>query len=404
MFENLYYQEAGKQLISDYEKGVLPGAILLSGAEYTGKLTAALELSRVLLCKESKKGAFDCECSSCVRVRKLLSPNILLMGAKNSSLEIAAAQNTFVRAVAEGASYAKQAQNNFVVAVRKLTMRFNEMLWAKDTNASKIANLVSSISDSLDEIDVKTLPEFKKLEKTADAIAKDCAKLESSYMYESLPIAQVRAVEEWASLTSDGYKVVIMESADSMQESVRNALLKTLEEPPANTIFILTTTRKGAILPTILSRVRPYTFAPRSKEKEQEIVQRVFHTFAESLALFFQGFLPVKHDVIQEQAKNFLRAVANGSFTQNSVITKNCGGFEPRVLLKYFFNEIATMLRPLMKTPVGTSMLSESQNAMREAYLNVTVYNQSPEAALDIVCRKLWSLNRLHSGVIATVL
>lgn len=403
MFENLYYQEAGKQLISDYEKGILPGAILFSGGEYTGKLTAALELSRLLLCKGERKGAFDCACSSCTRLRKLLSPNLLLMGSKNCSLEISAAQSTFVRSVAEGASYAKQAQNNFVVAVRKLTMRFNEMLIAHDTNASKINALTSSIGDGLDEIEIGALPELKKLEKTVDSIVKDCIKLENTFLYDSLPIAHVRAVEEWASLTSDGYKIVIMENADSMQESVRNALLKTLEEPPSKTIFILTTTRKGAILPTILSRVRPYTFVPRSKDKEIEIVQRVFHTSAESLALFFQGFLPVKHDVIVENSRNFLKSIVSNNFTQSSAICKNCGGFEPRVLLKYFFNEVSTLLRPLMKTSVGTSALSEAQKAMQEAYQNITVYNQSPEAVLDIVCRKLWSINRLHSGIFSTV-
>ena len=404
MFENLFYQDAASQLASDFEKKLLPGAILLCGGEYTGKLTAALELSRALLCKYSEKGLSDCKCSSCVRIRKLLSPNLLLMGSKNSTLEISAYQNVFLRSITENTSYIQSAQRNFILSVRKLLMRFNEMLWQKDTNVSKITTLTSSIVDSLDEIEGDVLPESKKIEKICDSISKDCAKLESTYMYDSIPISQVRSVEEWASLTSDGYRVVIMENADCMQEGVRNALLKTLEEPPEKTIFILTTTRKGAILPTILSRVRPYNFTPRTKAQEQEIIQRVFHTNAESLALYFQNFLPVKHNVISENAKTFLKNATTGVFTQNSAICKSCGGFEPRVLLKYFFIEISTLTRPLLKTPVGTSALKEMQRIMQDSYQNVTVYNQSPEAVLDIVCRGFYLLNRSHGGVLSAIL
>lgn len=49
-------------------------------------------------------------------------------------------------------------------------------------------------------------------------------------------------------------KVVIIESADRMNGPAANALLKTLEEPPPFAKLILTTTRVGSILPTVLSR------------------------------------------------------------------------------------------------------------------------------------------------------
>ena len=49
----------------------------------------------------------------------------------------------------------------------------------------------------------------------------------------------------------EGKKTIIIENADRMLESVRNALLKILEEPPVDTIFILTTSQRNLVMPTI---------------------------------------------------------------------------------------------------------------------------------------------------------
>ena len=51
------------------------------------------------------------------------------------------------------------------------------------------------------------------------------------------------------------YKVYIIDEVHNMSSSAFNALLKTLEEPPANVVFILATTEPQKVLPTILSRV-----------------------------------------------------------------------------------------------------------------------------------------------------
>ena len=49
-------------------------------------------------------------------------------------------------------------------------------------------------------------------------------------------------------------KVIVIESAELMNASAANALLKTLEEPPADTYLLLATARPGRLLPTIVSR------------------------------------------------------------------------------------------------------------------------------------------------------
>lgn len=57
------------------------------------------------------------------------------------------------------------------------------------------------------------------------------------------------------------YKVFIIDEVHMLSTAAFNAFLKTLEEPPAHAVFILATTEKHKILPTILSRCQIYDFA-----------------------------------------------------------------------------------------------------------------------------------------------
>ena len=56
------------------------------------------------------------------------------------------------------------------------------------------------------------------------------------------------------------YSVYIIDEVHMLSQSAFNAFLKTLEEPPAHAIFVLATTEKHKILPTILSRCQTYDF------------------------------------------------------------------------------------------------------------------------------------------------
>ena len=56
------------------------------------------------------------------------------------------------------------------------------------------------------------------------------------------------------------YKVYIIDEVHMLSQSAFNAFLKTLEEPPAHALFVLATTEKHKIIPTILSRCQVYDF------------------------------------------------------------------------------------------------------------------------------------------------
>jgi DNA polymerase-3 subunit gamma/tau len=71
------------------------------------------------------------------------------------------------------------------------------------------------------------------------------------------------------------YKVYIIDEVHMLSQAAFNAFLKTLEEPPHHAIFILATTEKHKILPTILSRCQIYDFSRISTQDTVEHLQYV---------------------------------------------------------------------------------------------------------------------------------
>ena len=67
--------------------------------------------------------------------------------------------------------------------------------------------------------------------------------------------------------TSGKYKVYIIDEVHMLTREAFNALLKTLEEPPAHVVFILATTEAHKLPETIISRTQHYTFKPVEQQK-----------------------------------------------------------------------------------------------------------------------------------------
>ncbi|WP_461832490.1 DNA polymerase III subunit [Aquifex sp.] len=88
-----------------------------------------------------------------------------------------------------------------------------------------------------------------------------------------IKIDQIRKAKEFAYIRPalSRRKVILIDDAHTMTNQSSNALLKVLEEPPADTTFILTTSRKAAILPTILSRTFQVEFKGFTKEEVMRI-------------------------------------------------------------------------------------------------------------------------------------
>ncbi len=75
-------------------------------------------------------------------------------------------------------------------------------------------------------------------------------------------IDRIREIQNALRFKADGKKVAVVDGADRMQPAASNAFLKTLEEPPEDSVIILVSAHSTELLPTILSRCQKINFRP----------------------------------------------------------------------------------------------------------------------------------------------
>lgn len=152
-----------------------------------------------------------------------------------------------------------------------------------------------------------------------------------SYNIHELDAASNNSVEDIRSLIEQvrippqigKYKVYIIDEVHMLSQAAFNAFLKTLEEPPHHAIFILATTEKHKILPTILSRCQIYDFNRISVSDMVEHLESVAlkeHVEAEPKAL---NVIAQKADGGMRDALSIFDQVVsftNGHITYKSVI------------------------------------------------------------------------------------
>lgn len=179
-----------------------------------------------------------------------------------------------------------------------------------------------------------------------------------SYNIHELDAASNNSVEDIRSLIEQvrippqigKYKVYIIDEVHMLSTAAFNAFLKTLEEPPQHAIFILATTEKHKILPTILSRCQIYDFSRitvNDTVEHLENVARKEHIEAEPEAL---NVIAQKADGGMRDALSIFDQVVsftNGHITYQSVIENlNVLDYEYYFKLTYFFleNKVAECL------------------------------------------------------------
>jgi len=102
-------------------------------------------------------------------------------------------------------------------------------------------------------VDAGSHPDMRWLERLAN---------DKGNLNRNIKVDQIRELAEFVSLSAamSPWRLIVVDSADDLERSAANALLKMLEEPPANTIFLLVSHAPGRLLPTIRSRCRQLHF------------------------------------------------------------------------------------------------------------------------------------------------
>ncbi len=108
------------------------------------------------------------------------------------------------------------------------------------------------------------------------------------------------------------YKIFIIDECHQLSKSAANALLKTLEEPPAHAIFILATTESHKMIPTILSRCQKFDF---KRLQVPEIIKKL-------------EFISKKENVkFDESALSLIALNSRGSFRDAESLLDECLSF-----------------------------------------------------------------------------
>lgn len=109
-------------------------------------------------------------------------------------------------------------------------------------------------------------------------------------------IETIRKVNPFLHKTASegGWRIVIIDNADTMTVQAQNAVLKILEEPPAKTLIVLVAHRVGALIPTIKSRSRLIACSAPSEEHFKTILRS--HEEGEALSLEHIGLLALLSD------------------------------------------------------------------------------------------------------------
>ncbi|MCF8496218.1 MAG: DNA polymerase III subunit delta' [Alphaproteobacteria bacterium] len=117
-------------------------------------------------------------------------------------------------------------------------------------------------------------PDFMLVERAYDPI-KNKAK-------DSVSVSEIRKIPSFLRMTASegGWRIVIVDDADTMNRNAQNALLKSLEEPPPKALLILIAHRAGNLIPTIRSRTQTINFPTLQDSVIKDLLSRFAPTLS----------------------------------------------------------------------------------------------------------------------------
>lgn len=383
MFENaIGLDPVTEQLKTALRDGTLPQAVLLHGPRFSGKGTVALEIARALTCRQ--KAAWNCSCRSCTLHRTLSHPDIVLAGPRYFDLEIAAATRAWETEPRTGTLYL------LIRAIRKLVRRFDPFLWP-EVKLRKILPLVEGVEEVLQEVEPAV--GMEDLPTGLNKLVRPVSRLVAAVPHEIVPVDLVRNLSSWAQVSSTGpAKVVLFEEVHTLQDSARNSMLKILEEPPSGVWFVLTTTRRGAVMPTLLSRLRSYGFPLRTPQQQQEVISKIFRSTLATESTLDQYFRQLPGDHSQQWtdvAAAILETSADSSaehlLAVLATLRSRIGNGNSRTNAEFLLQEIALQLRePLGRVRgAGLEDLRCRGEAVRLCQGRITQRNMNPLGVLS---------------------
>lgn len=137
-------------------------------------------------------------------------------------------------------------------------------------------------------------PDFRLISPEDAELSEDTPKKKATKKSQ-ISVAQIRQLIDYLSLSqhqASGYRVILISPAETLNIASANALLKMLEEPPANTLFLLVTNQPQRLLATITSRCQAIDMPLPSKQDALSWIKEQNVSNAEA-ALDYAGGAPL---------------------------------------------------------------------------------------------------------------
>lgn len=263
LFKDIIGQEEAKErLIREAKEGKIAHARLFCGNEGVGKLPLAIAYAQYLSCDHPTDTDSCGVCPNCTKYNKLIHPDLHFVFPIIKKKNKDTTSDDYLQEWRE---------------IINSSPYFNLNMWLKEMGAeNQQAQIFVKESDEI----------IRKLN------------LKSS---------------------QGGYKVMIIWLPEKMNVECSNKLLKLLEEPPTQTIFILISEEPGMLLPTIQSRVQRFNIHAINKEK-----------IAENLCLNYGLQAKDAEDIAHRSQGNFLKALETIHLNEDNV---------------FYFEEFVSLMR-----------------------------------------------------------
>lgn len=378
-FDNLRNTQGNiaESLESALEGGFLPQSILFSGSRGTSRLTAALDLAYTLLGHEEDR-------------ELLKNANIVFLPCRNLYSEIQAAINLY------GQSKNRASRLYLIETVRKALMQYPSMLAsAYDKKTQGYFNQAEEVATLLYDYEAEREYSDSEINTLLKCIQKNMTQafLNKGRRSSGVTIDEIRAIQDWFSSSSD-VKIAIIENLEESTEGAKNSLLKILEEPNENGYLILLSSNPQRLLPTILSRVRKYSFPQLTEEKISRFIKdkfRLYEDYNSFEAFFFQlGADEGARKELDLNVSIYTDALLNGCNIDSDSLERILSSLDRMGAYRYFIQRVAGNVAFAMRKkeimPIKARSIIEIIN--RWLLLSET-YNLSSRAAIDSILREV---------------
>ena len=338
MWSNIIGQEKVKENIKSlYNAGKLSHAYLFYGNEGVGKDAAAIELAKLLNCTNIQNGSEACDkCDNCRKISSFHSEYFNLVCALPSGR-------------------------------------------GEDTDSDPIEKLAASDFDEyMEQLKLKSENPYHIITlSNANNIRINSIREIVSKIYLSAPAGHV--------------KVFLITEAEKMKQEAANALLKVLEEPPAKSMLILTTSKINALPQTIAGRCQKIHFEPLDymqvttklsetttfAKKDIELASRISAgSYSRALQLLNIGV-----NELRDSALEFLVSLLKNEFADAILIARNVSAKNDREKVKYFLYVLNTWFSDLLQVKFNTDKntanldIIDRLQKLSVNYPNTDIYN-----------------------------